>query len=646
MTLGRVGGQSEFDLETRLGNGMKMDETRNFRANSFRLPGRLTVNRQSLLSRYEQDPLSYEVASLLGRRMGETGLVSFNISLTMDAEVGTLLRLRSRPYSLFGNSMFKKKIGNPNIPKMAPVISVAGGELIARLDHKLYAGPFYLVQVEVVTPLVPKAKDAKWSIDIVDGGDLPVNTNDEKTVVFALVDRITFQIAAGQTPPMAQVSATLSFDPKAAMPKEALIIAPKRFNFTQNCLQAPGDSNELESCTLEPYLISGRAVAKLRFSGAGLVAPPNYMMIKIVTPDQNLQDSSWFIKLTDSMGVELGWGEDPVGVTVMQMLNSGVVYPAIPEIEGVMAFRFTTNKKVDPNGQILAGYPAGFVIKCNGDFLKKVSLKGKMTCINYPKERYFVITMERPLPPGNQAFAVTSTAPTEQPDPNMFFIIIRSPEGLVMDAAITIHGLEIQHGLQVGALPLFWSASEPMRAATIGLGFQLVDLLPEETEEFSPPIMQELVITMPQDFQQTVQKLSHIEVMHGSMPLPYAPGTWLVNNDPKQLRIFFDPLKTKILDIGRYKWTFPIFVPARLPAYNIFTMTICGPNTDNSTCNGPHDPRALVTFPWPGFNHGDVHPAAASYSMTGACIGLHATAYATTRTVALLAGIAAWRVLA
>jgi hypothetical protein len=652
MKLGSGGGPTIFDLETRLGNGMMMDSTKDFTVGSFRLPGKLTVSNQSLLSVYQQNPEEHDVTSKLGLRLGETGLAFFTFSFTEDAQVGTLLRLRSPLYKLFGaeaNSKFKLElVASPNVMKMAPVISVSGGELIARLDHKLYAGSSYQVEVEVITPSgMRNAADAMWSIDIVDGGTLPVNTNDAKTMGFALVDKISFGIVTGQAPPMAQVSATLNFDPRTNMPKKARIIAPEGFNFTHNCLQEPGDNNELVSCALSPETISGRAIANLVFSGKGLATTPTFMQIKIITPSQNQAGryaNSWFIQLMDEMDVELGWGEDQTGVQVMQMLNSGVIYPAIPEIEGNMAFRFTTNKKVDPNGQIECGYPDGFVIKCNGGFLKKVSLKGYITCQNFPNLRKFVLTMARPLPPGNQAFAVSSTPPFKSPADNRFYIMIRSPEGLVMDAAMTIPGLEIQPQPKVAGLDLFWSASEPERASTVGLGFELLSPLPPENpKEYKLPIMYEAVITVPVDFQQTVQKLSHIEVMQGSLPMPIdQAGTWLVNTDPKRLRIFFDEKQTKTLATGRYRWTFPVFVPARLPAYNVFLMTICSRMDNstgaNSTCNGPLDERALVTFPYPGFNLFQQHPGASQYSMTGASFGLHASM----RMMTLIAGIVAW----
>jgi hypothetical protein len=650
MRLGNGGGPTVFDLETRLGNGMKMDESKDITEGAFRLPGKLTTFNTSLLSVYQQHPEQHKVTSLLGLRMGETGLAVFHFSFTIDAPVGNLLRLRSPLYTFFNNDMFKLElVASRNIPKLAPVVSVSGGEIIARLDHKLYAGSVYRVQLEVQTPSnVRDPDEAKWSIDIDDGSVLPVNTDDEKTLGFGLVSKVPFQVETGQAPPMAQVTATLNLNPGSTMAKFARVIAAPEFNFTENCLQAAGDNGELLSCQLQSETIAGCAVARLEFAGEGLASPPSFMQISIITPGQNKKGAyanSFFIQLFTAENEEVGWGEDAQGVQILQMLNSGVVYPAIPEIAGILVYRFTMNKKVDENGMIECGYPDGFLIQCNGDFLKKVSLQGTIKCDNYPLEKKFVLTMKRPLPPGSQAFAVTATPPFEPPTNNKFYIMIKNPEGLVMDAAMELPGLEIQPQPKVQGLDLFYSTTEPERSSTIGLGFELlVPLPPENPEEYKLPVMYEAVIEVPNDFTQNVQKLSHIELMAGSNPLPIdASTTWLVNTDPKRLRIFFDEDKTKVLGVGRYKWTFPVMVPARLPAYNVFTMTICErgpPNSTgaNATCNGAFDKRALVTFPFPGFNIGDRHPAANEYAMTGAAfINKHVVTHL------LLVAVVAWR---
>merc|ERR1711976_534464 len=90
---------------------------------------------------------------------------------------------------------------------------------------------------------------------------------------------------------------------------------------------------------------------------------------------------------------------------------------------------------------------------------------------------------------------------------------------------------------------------------------------------------------------------------------PHRTGQKIDNEDSRSLRMFFDTSETRSLPVGKYRWSFPVFVPVKLPAYNVFVLTICGEVTsaaNNVTCGDPRGPRTLVSFPLPGFNHGDV----------------------------------------
>lgn len=619
MRLGLGGGPTEFDLVTKLSNGIKMDESVGYRG-AFRLPGLVDVVSKQLQSPYQLDNIAYPVASLWGARMKETGRATFRFTVTMPVNVGNMISVEALLYALSDNGVFKverfRKEDGQRDPLLCPVISISGGELVARVDMKMWTDYTYEMTLGVVTPSVPAASGAMWRIEVLDGEPLPVNTNDATTLGFDLVDKIEVRVQTGAAPPVAEVIAQVRFDPKKLMPTTAILVAPLGFNFTVACLVYGGDFNEVLGCELMEETIANRAVARLTLKNGGLDAPPEFVQIKIMTPPMNGEDRSWYVNLLDAQGVDLGWGEDPVGVSVSQMSESGVVYPRIPEIEGVLAIRFTLNTKVDAGGKIRVGYPQKFVVKCGGEFFYPVSLQGDITCANFPKSGYFELTMARPLPPGKQAFAVTGTTPPDVPDGfNMFYIMVYSPQGKVVDAAMGLPGLEPQPGLAVTATDLFWSASEAGKPSNIALGFELLEPL-ELNGKVPPPTMSELVVNVPPDFQQTVQKLSQIEVMAHPLPL-VGGGAWLDASDPKVLRLFFDPEKTKRLAIGLYRFSFPLMVPSRIPAYNFFTLTICTPSATNASCTGQNDPRALVTFPFPSFNFGEEHPAANQYAMTG-----------------------------
>jgi len=71
------------------------------------------------------------------------------------------------------------------------------------------------------------------------------------------------------------------------------------------------------------------------------------------------------------------------------------------------------------------------------------------------------------------------------------------------------------------------------------------------------------------------------------------------------------------LAIDSYRFQWPILVPAVMPKYNIWELTVCSPAIRNESCTGSNDPRALVTFPLAGFAMGESHPSSIAFSQTG-----------------------------
>jgi len=361
--------------------------------------------------------------------------------------------------------------------------------------------------------------------------------------------------------------------------------------------------------------IAGRESALITFRDGGLLTTSEFVKINVITPSSNAPNPTWFAQARDKMtGMELAWGLDPVGLQVRQMLGAGVIFPGIPSISGQMSFRFETNLKVEAMGKLRIGYPTSITVNCEGAFLHRVGLQGDIRCANFPRAGYFEITMPRPLPPGRQGIAVTSTCPNAINDVggNIFYIMVIDSEALggnVVDAAMSIAGMRIQHGLPVRYLPLIWGSSEPNRPASVSLGFQLLDDLPER----DPPTMTELLFRLPRDFYHTVKRLSQVEIIADGGTLPIREGLWLdFRTSPLFLRVFLDETQSPKLKPGRYRIQFPVWVPGRMPRNNIWMLTICGPaSMGGGACMNEYSQRALVTFPMAGFTMNEVHPSTA-----------------------------------
>lgn len=251
--------------------------------------------------------------------------------------------------------------------------------------------------------------------------------------------------------------------------------------------------------------------------------------------------------------------------------------------------------------------------------------------MNFIQEGYFELRLDRPLPPGQQAFTVTSTCPAAVND-NVFYIIILTPTGQVSDAAMSIPGLRIQHGLPISAMPLIWGMAEPNRNTFVSTGIELLAELPLK----DPPIMSEIIIEMPPDFSHQVQKTAQLETL--TEPLPRREGGWLDVTDPRRLRLLMDEEAIQKLAIGSYRFQWPIMVPAVMPKYNIWELTVCSPAIRNESCTGSDDPRALVSFPLAGFGMGESHPSSIAFTQTGDASPVRAN----WSVLALLAAVA-WR---
>jgi len=346
----------------------------------------------------------------------------------------------------------------------------------------------------------------------------------------------------------------------------------------------------------------------------GLQAKTEFVEIFVMTPAESVALPTWYAEARSSTQ-QLGWGEDREGIAVRQMLGASILYAGIPRISGQLAVGFITSEKLAAGGKIEMGYPASMTIQCTGAFLHKIALVGIVTCDNFPKEGRLELNLAQPLPPGQQAFAVTSTCPFSSSPSDRFYIKVLDPTGQVVDARMNLPAAQIQLGLALGALELVWSSSDANRPATVSLGYELLQELPEK--HLGPPVISEIIIEVPRDFAQQVRRINQIEVL--ANPFRWRLNDWMDSSDPRRLRLRVDDDWSIAMPTGRYRLSFPVMVPARMPKYNIFVITVCGPAGPNASvwCSGPDDPRAMASFPLAGFRLGDTHPSAPKAAVTG-----------------------------
>lgn len=310
----------------------------------------------------------------------------------------------------------------------------------------------------------------------------------------------------------------------------------------------------------------------------------------------------------------------------MQMADTATVYAGVPSIAGQVVFRFEIEETQENGATLVLNFPEGFALQCNGAFFRPISLpreRGPATCQGDARENKVTITVGERMAQGKYAFAALGTPPSKMAQAeNIFSLRVLNDQGTVADAAMGIPGIQIQYGVKASALPLSWNMAEAGKISTVGMGFQLIEDLPD----FNPPRISQILILFPPDVVQSVQRRSHVNVMNEQLPLRSQPADWLDFMEDDRLRIFLDPNTTAArMKTGRYSFTFPALIPNRMPPFNVWQMTICIEMFDEhgreTGCDHPTDKAAVVTFPLAGFNLGEVHPDSGGRAFTSFASG-------------------------
>jgi hypothetical protein len=611
--LGKVGGATSFDLRTRFEKG-KRDEKLQFK-DGFRLPGRLKVHSKVLFNEYHLDRVRYPLKSILDVQRGKPAFASFVFTLTKEAFTDTEFMINVEPQAgagapyILNSTSFMILKGDLNEQEEtkwvnATVADSKAGYLKAKINSMLLANTKYTVVVGCVPPQNLDPSAMRWRFETHDGGALPVNTNDARTEGFTLMADLYFKVRALRSPPMAQVEVELMIDPSETRPTALLVIAPEDFVFADDCLVTK--SIDVKSC--EPWgYVAGRHAALLTCRSDGLYEQPQGLKVLVKLPPITPKMRSWFIQAwveKDGEPKPTGWGEDvDNGFPVIQMRDSGIIYPGIPEKRGVMAVSFKTQEKMDVAAYVRVVMPETFGANCNDGEWNAVSLPDKSTCVVDTKNNYLEVTINQTLVPGMYSFTVLAIPPAAMPEHNIFSLLVLNKNREVADAAMNIPGYEIRHGIKVVGTELIWSNSEMGKLTVISLGFSLLEALPEK----DPPEIAEILITMPDDFEHTVKTNRDIAGINEALPIKSGPN-WLDFENVKYLRIILDKEKTKTLARGTYNFVFPALIPQPLmPPRNFWTLSLC--SSSEGGCRSRDDPSVIVTFPFAGFQYGDVNPA-------------------------------------
>jgi hypothetical protein len=453
-----------------------------------------------------------------------------------------------------------------------------------------------------------------WRFEILDSDILPVHTNDALEKGFDLVAPIDFGLYAPRSPPMAEIQVEMTIDPKGLMPTEFLMVAPKDYNFTDNCLHDGGKNNEIQSC-VRTTDFAGRQAAILTVKEPGLVAPVTDLVIKVVCPGRPQAETSFNLQARSAkLDSELGWGEVRHGPMVKPMPEYGVIYSGIPLKENLMVVYFRATIRLDPGGKLRVGYPEGYIVNCDVDNFRPMSLTDEPECVDHPDHFFFEVELPSYISPGMQCFGVTVQVPDIIRVDNNFSILNYEPSskgGKILDGVTTVPGMKPQTQMEMEGVSFNFGLTKPLQTTRVSLGFKITKALPA----VGGPTFTALVIRVPPIFEHQVTGMQDIIISSpSSLPLLFDENdahAALVKNITGAFVLLFSPeaYKPQMVE-GEYRVQFPVLVPTVIPPKNVYSITLCGRgegeyvNHTYIDCLDEHAPTAYTSFPYIGFTMG------------------------------------------
>lgn len=623
--LGKSGGQTDISITTWTGGlfqngawlpGTKQDERLAFRG-GFRLPGKVEILYDKLENTFQRDPFTYPEQSLWSTQMGRPAYAEFHFHISVAAQVGDFLMISAAPYeptrSIFtlvespiGQSISSQTTVKRAIPN--EITTVFGGAIHVRLLEQLVPFRRYEVVCSVVAPSAQAAENhggaIQWFLETRDFGELPTNTNDGNSREFPIVEEYTFVVSAMRSPPLADIIVSLDVTPALAAPTSLRIISPLGFNFTEFC-QGPGESAYISDCEPGQPTPSGRSTATLTVLGApavGLQGAARGILVRITSPTQTPVAKEWFIEGIDVLSDrQLGWGQ-AVGIDVLPMQDTMVIYPGFTGVRSRMVWRFRTREIVQAGGYLEIRLPFGFAPECHSGSLEAISLPISGGC-RVVNEALVHVFMNTTIVPHEYVFALYVTPPAVSPLFNELSIILRDPNGAVSDAAVAIPGARILEKLRIREGPLTWTSTKANRESTITIGFEVLESLPDLVVAPEQQI-DEILITLPRGVVHLVEKLTDLQLMNENMPLRDVDYLDYFQKDRLRISLELNRSSWVTLKSGSYGFRFNVMVPSPLPTFNVWFVSLCSPNYPEG-CSQITDPAVMATFAMPGFNLGD-----------------------------------------
>jgi len=258
-------------------------------------------------------------------------------------------------------------------------------------------------------------------------------------------------------------------------------------------------------------------------------------------------------------------------------MKTTIQYGGVQSATTFMSVYFEIASQIPSGARIRINKWKRFVVQCNGRNdhgllnFQRLEMPEEIHCLAV--DEYIEITVNNTLKQGAHAFMVTVELPPRFPEGKNFFdILVYKPDGNVADAKIYLEAPNINYGVNMRVIPPGWSSASAGQSSIIyNLGFEVV------TEQVGLEYGA-ILITLPKKFKHLIYQATDVVMSNQATGLPLTGAIFWSNKDdqPNVIRMKLNSANDRqLLKRGTYTFTFPVMLPDRMDAYNVFTITIC-----------------------------------------------------------------------
>lgn len=438
----------------------------------------------------------------------------------------------------------------------------------------------------------PSVYTSKLGVDALDGGPLPVATNDGLTAAIQAVAMMTLKVEIAYTriPPMAVLDATIT-----------LRAGANQRGFTELAVALPpGLSPFGMGMSSDPYGTK-RLVSKIPVDSSALEAIMGEGMafkLRIITPPVDPRDLRWFVmarKVTHALvgslesdtTVDTGWAVAE-GFRVLPM-PVRLVYGAIVDFTGWLAVSFLVPAQV--NGMFAkVDAPPGYSLQCPD---KTILSKPCATLISVPRQAN--VTLVDGIKAGSNfdyAFLLSVTTPSTVAEVAVeaaWSVVILNVELLPVDSTGPFVYRPLVDYFLTRPTLAWRTPPQHDESAVVVIEFTLWNRIEG---------LKAILIELPFRYKHDIQHRNQFKSLNPLFPTAIDVEWRNFKDSLSWVRILANddvPKERDFIPAGTFQFEFPVRVPAQLPTNLEWYFSLC----EDYSCQTKDDRSVKVAFPVP-----------------------------------------------